>query len=234
MNKNIQKTIQIISMASIAIVMSILVFTAYTNVHAQTTGTASLDGDPEVRLVPDTPNYKLYFTLSFSDLENDPYEARANLTRQCRLHKSFNRPGPMPVNVSSPTSYFLKSAPGDLTRVFTCNAEVQIKTSASSAWTTLNTVVLEYSYAPQDTDEDAPELSDESSIGIINDDESEFTFTSNEAGTITYGGSCGSDTTEAEAGENTVTLKKRITIEGVRIKLLKNSRTEPMTTVLSP
>ena len=68
---------------------------------------------------------------------------------------------------------------------------------------------------------DAPELSDESSIGIINDDESEFTFTSNEAGTITYGGSCGSDTTAAEAGENTVTLKKRITIEGVRIKLLK-------------
>lgn len=46
---------------------------------------------------------------------------------------------------------------------------------------------------------------EEESIDIYtNDTTPSFTFTSNEAGTITYSGSCSSETTEAVTGENTI------------------------------
>ena len=221
MNKNIQKTIQIISLAGIAIIMITLVFIVYTNVSAQTPPPeASLVGDPVVSFENEGV-YRLRFTLSFSNLENGPYAARANLSGSCRRHKDYQTSATIPVNLSHPTSYFMKKAPSDLSRTFTCNAEVQIKTSASSAWTTLNTVAIQYSYAPQDIDETAPTLSNPSSIGIINSDETAFTFTSSEAGDITYGGSCGSDTTEIEAETKTITLKKRVIIGSAKVELLR-------------
>ena len=52
----------------------------------------------------------------------------------------------------------------------------------------------------------APTLSDPSSIDTTNDTTPDFTFTSSEAGTITYGGDCTSTDTTAASGENTVTF----------------------------
>ena len=49
----------------------------------------------------------------------------------------------------------------------------------------------------------APILSDPSSIGTTSDNTPDFTFTSDEAGTISYAGSCTSADTEAVDGENT-------------------------------
>ena len=52
----------------------------------------------------------------------------------------------------------------------------------------------------------APMLSSPSSIGTTNDTTPDFTFTTDEAGTITYTGSCSSTTTAATVGANTVTF----------------------------
>ena len=63
-----------------------------------------------------------------------------------------------------------------------------------------------FAYSIADTDTTAPTLSDPSDIGTATGG-AEFTFTSDEAGTITYGGGCVSSDTEAIDGENTVTLE---------------------------
>ena len=56
-----------------------------------------------------------------------------------------------------------------------------------------------------DLDTTAPRLSNPESIGLVLDATVDFTFTSDEAGTITYSGSCtSSEDTEAVRGENTV------------------------------
>ncbi len=52
-----------------------------------------------------------------------------------------------------------------------------------------------------------PSISEVSAIATTtNDSTPDYTFSSTEAGTITYGGSCSSSTIEAVAGNNTITL----------------------------
>jgi len=52
-----------------------------------------------------------------------------------------------------------------------------------------------------------PSISEVSAIPTTtNDSTPDYTFSSTEAGTITYGGSCSSSTTNAVAGNNTITL----------------------------
>ena len=64
-----------------------------------------------------------------------------------------------------------------------------------------------FAYSITNTDTTAPTLSSPSSIGTTNDNTPEFTFTSDEAGAITYEGDCTStDDTEAASGANTVTF----------------------------
>ena len=58
-----------------------------------------------------------------------------------------------------------------------------------------------------DTANIAPIVAEVSSIATpTNDSTPDYTFSSTEAGTITYGGSCSSSTTIAVAGDNTITL----------------------------
>ena len=58
-----------------------------------------------------------------------------------------------------------------------------------------------------DSDTQAPSLSEVTSITTpTNDNTPNYTFSSSEAGTITYGGSCSSGTTSAASGNNTITL----------------------------
>ena len=57
-----------------------------------------------------------------------------------------------------------------------------------------------------DVEKTAPILSSPSSIGTTSDNTPEFTFTSDEAGTILYGGDCTSTDTEALAEANTITF----------------------------
>ena len=58
-----------------------------------------------------------------------------------------------------------------------------------------------------DTAQIAPIVAEVSTISTpTNDSTPDYTFSSTEAGTITYGGSCSSSTTIAVAGDNTITL----------------------------
>ena len=58
-----------------------------------------------------------------------------------------------------------------------------------------------------DTAHIAPIVAEVSAISTpTNDSTPDYTFSSTEAGTITYGGSCSSSTTNAVAGDNTITL----------------------------
>ena len=58
-----------------------------------------------------------------------------------------------------------------------------------------------------DTANIAPIVAEVSAIATpTNDSTPDYTFSSTEAGTITYGGSCSSSTTIAVAGDNTITL----------------------------
>ena len=58
-----------------------------------------------------------------------------------------------------------------------------------------------------DSDTQAPSLSEVTSITTPNNDNTpDYTFSSSEAGKISYGGSCSSGTTSAVSGNNTVTL----------------------------
>jgi Bacterial Ig domain/Putative flagellar system-associated repeat/Putative peptidoglycan binding domain len=55
-------------------------------------------------------------------------------------------------------------------------------------------------------DNTAPTISEVTPISTGTDTTPDYTFTTNEAGTITYGGSCTSGTTSASSGSNTVTF----------------------------
>ena len=58
-----------------------------------------------------------------------------------------------------------------------------------------------------DTAHIAPVVAEVSAISTpTNDSTPDYTFSSTEAGTITYGGSCSSSTTIAVDGENTITI----------------------------
>ena len=57
------------------------------------------------------------------------------------------------------------------------------------------------------TDTTAPVISEVTVVTTPTDDNTpNYTFSSTEAGTITYGGSCSSSTTSAVSGNNTITL----------------------------
>ena len=56
-------------------------------------------------------------------------------------------------------------------------------------------------------EEEAPVLTEVTAVTTpTNDNTPDYTFSSDEAGTITYGGSCSSGTTSATTGNNTITL----------------------------
>ena len=58
-----------------------------------------------------------------------------------------------------------------------------------------------------DTAATAPIIAEVTAVATpTNDSTPDYTFSSTEAGTITYGGSCSSSTTTAIAGNNTITL----------------------------
>ena len=58
-----------------------------------------------------------------------------------------------------------------------------------------------------DTAATAPIIAEVTAVATpTNDSTPDYTFSSTEAGTITYGGSCSSSTTIAIAGNNTITL----------------------------
>src|SRR5690554_2169908 len=52
----------------------------------------------------------------------------------------------------------------------------------------------------------APELAEQSKLGTVHTLTPEYSFTSTLAGTINYAGACASETTQAKAGENTITF----------------------------
>ncbi len=57
------------------------------------------------------------------------------------------------------------------------------------------------------TDTTAPVIAEVNAVTTPTDDNTpNYTFSSDEAGTITYGGSCSSNTTSAVSGNNTITL----------------------------
>jgi len=57
------------------------------------------------------------------------------------------------------------------------------------------------------TDTTAPVIAEVTAVTTpSNDPTPNYTFSSSEAGTITYGGSCSSSTTSATSGNNTITL----------------------------
>ncbi len=56
------------------------------------------------------------------------------------------------------------------------------------------------------TDTTAPVIAEVTAVTTLtNDSTPDYTFSSTEAGTITYGGSCSSSTTSATSGNNTIT-----------------------------
>ena len=58
-----------------------------------------------------------------------------------------------------------------------------------------------------DTDTTAPVIAEVTAVTTpTNDTTPNYTFSSTEAGTITYGGSCSSETTSATSGNNSITL----------------------------
>ena len=72
------------------------------------------------------------------------------------------------------------------------------KSSDDSQTTTDNTTT---------TDTTAPVIAEINAVTTPTDDNTpNYTFSSTEAGTITYGGSCSSSTTSATTGNNTITL----------------------------
>ena len=57
------------------------------------------------------------------------------------------------------------------------------------------------------TDTTAPVIAEINAVTTPTDDNTpNYTFSSTEAGTITYGGSCSSSTTSATSGNNTITI----------------------------
>src|SRR5690554_1217999 len=51
-----------------------------------------------------------------------------------------------------------------------------------------------------------PQLVEQSKLGTVHTLTPEYSFTSTLAGTINYAGACASETTQAKAGENTITF----------------------------
>ena len=63
------------------------------------------------------------------------------------------------------------------------------------------------SCAKKSTDTTTPVIAEVTAVTTLsNETTPNYTFSSSEAGTITYGGSCSSSTTSATSGNNTITL----------------------------
>lgn len=86
----------------------------------------------------------------------------------------------------------------------TYNVTVTAKNLSTASAST--SVVVYYNNPPTPGDTTAPVLGNPSSIGTTSDHTPSWSFSSNEAGTINYYGSCSSTDTNASAGTNTVTL----------------------------
>ena len=79
-----------------------------------------------------------------------------------------------------------------------CTITVTDSTSNASSTLNVNTFVV---------DTTAPFITEVTAVATpTNDNTPDYTFSSSEAGTITYGGSCSSSTTSATTGNNTITL----------------------------
>jgi len=77
--------------------------------------------------------------------------------------------------------------------------EIESSASSESTTTTDDTTTT--------TDTTAPVIAEVTAVTTpTNDNTPDYTFSSDEAGTITYGGSCSSSTTSAISGNNTITL----------------------------
>ena len=64
-----------------------------------------------------------------------------------------------------------------------------------------------FSCAKEEEKKEAPVIAEVYPVTTPTDDPTpNYTFSSSEAGTITYGGSCSSSTTSATSGNNTITL----------------------------
>ena len=94
------------------------------------------------------------------------------------------------------TTFNVPNSAGDLWYVFGFDN--------SSGFTADNNLGSDSSFT---ADAFAPTISEVTAVSTpTNDNTSSYTFHSNEAGTITYGGSCSSSTTSATADNNTITF----------------------------
>ena len=108
-------------------------------------------------------------------------------------------------------------ARGSTTRkVCKCGYQVQ-KSNSKNYWSLLSWFILIVSIAVLVSScSSSEDISPETTAPVIaevtfvttptNDSTPNYTFSSDEAGTITYGGSCSSSTTSASSGNNTITL----------------------------
>jgi hypothetical protein len=85
------------------------------------------------------------------------------------------------------------------------NCTITVTDAASNVSSVLNITSFQVNASASDTT--APTIVESVAVETpTNDDTPDYTFTSNEAGTITYSGDCASSNTSATVGENTVTF----------------------------
>jgi len=89
--------------------------------------------------------------------------------------------------------------------VISCSSSSDSGSSTTSTTSDNGTTTTEDTTTTTDTT--APVIAEVTFVTTPNNDTTpDYTFSSNEAGTITYGGSCSSSTTSATSGNNTITL----------------------------
>jgi hypothetical protein len=88
--------------------------------------------------------------------------------------------------------------------IFSCGEKEESSTVTTNATTTDNDTTTDNETT---TDTTAPVIAEVTPVTTPTSDSTpDYTFSSDEAGTITYGGSCSSSTTSAISGNNTITL----------------------------
>ena len=111
--------------------------------------------------------------------------------------------------VSGSTASLNKIAYGNSTYVVV-GSEIILTSSDGTSWTSYTTdgmTLNDAIYKKSSYDTTAPVIAEVTSVTTpTNDNTPNYTFSSDEAGTITYGGSCSSSTKSATTGNNTITL----------------------------
>jgi hypothetical protein len=111
--------------------------------------------------------------------------------------------------VSGSTSSLNKIDYGNSTYVVV-GSEIILTSSNGTSWTSYTTdgmTLNDAIYKKSSYDTTAPVIAEVTAVTTpTNDTTPDYTFSSSEAGTITYGGSCSSSTTSAISGNNTITL----------------------------